>query len=127
MVGFDVVRDPDRPVADASVGRAIEDHCRERGVHLQAIQKNRFRILPPLVICEQEIDHFVDVLEDALVALAAGRAHPEPATNPYTAAYHARQAATGLRTAARWAWRHSPQDWTTKLRAAANSARRRKS
>jgi len=114
MVGFDVFRNPERPVAEADIGRAIEDRCHDRGVHLQAIQKNRFRILPPLTIRQAEIDRFVDVLDEALSALGAGTLSSRPAQNPYTAAYQARQV-TGVRAAAHWAWTHSPQTWVKKL------------
>ena len=37
-------------MAEAEAGTLIEDACRSRGVCLEAIQKNRFRILPPLTI-----------------------------------------------------------------------------
>jgi 2,2-dialkylglycine decarboxylase (pyruvate) len=117
MNGFDVFRDPAHPTPDAAVGRAVEDFCRARGVHLEAIQKNRFRILPPLVISRAEIDVFVGVLGEALAALAGGRAAPRPTRNRYTAAFEVRKKSV-IAATAKWAWTHSPSEWVTKIRGA---------
>lgn len=125
MIGFDVLP-PNPPNSQPSVpspqpsilrdiGRSIEDYCRERGVHFQSIQRNRFRILPPLTIQQDEIDRFITVLDDALVALKAGEARPRPAVNPHTQAYQAKQN-RGLRKMVEWAWTHSPKAWVEKLR-----------
>jgi 2,2-dialkylglycine decarboxylase (pyruvate) len=114
MVGFDVFRTPDTQVPERAVGRAIEQVCRRGGVHLQAIQKNRFRILPPLTIQRQELDRFVSVLGDALVALARGEARGAPPQNPHSAAMFKRR--SGPRAMAKWAWSHSPQAWVDRLR-----------
>ena len=117
MVGFDIVRDPARPGPDATIGRAVEDFCRERGVNFEAIQRNRFRILPPLTISRTEIDRFVSVLSDALAAVAAGAAAPVAAENQYSAAYESRlKARRGLGAAAHWAWTHSPRTWVEQLK-----------
>jgi 2,2-dialkylglycine decarboxylase (pyruvate) len=119
MIGFDVFRDPARPVAEAEVGRTIEDFCRARGVHFEAIQRNRFRILPPLTITRAEVDRFVSVLEDALEALAAGTAAPIAARNPWTAAYERKTTRLrGVKNAVKWTFNHSPREWVGKLRAA---------
>jgi 2,2-dialkylglycine decarboxylase (pyruvate) len=117
MVGFDVVRDPEKPTAESDIGRGVEDDCRERGVHLQAIQKNRFRVLPPLVITREEIDRFVTVLDEALERVALGQAQPRKAENAYTAAFQERQLrGAGVGAAMEWAWTHSPAAWVSKLR-----------
>jgi 2,2-dialkylglycine decarboxylase (pyruvate) len=121
MVGFDVVRHPDRPSAETDVGKGIEDYCFERGVHLQAVQKNRFRILPPLVITVEEIDRFVAILDEALGRLTDGEAKPRKAQNEYTAAFQARQT-RGVGAAVQWAWTHSPASWMHKLRGASRRA-----
>lgn len=114
MVGFDVFRDPDRPVAESAVGRAVEDFCRARGVHLEAIQRNRFRILPPLVITRGDIDRFIGVLADALAALAAGRPMLHPARNHQTQAFS--RNASVVRASLGWVWTHSPREWLRKLK-----------
>jgi len=112
MNGFDVFRDPATPVAETTVGRGVADFCRARGVHVEVIQRNRFRGLPPLTIERAQIDRFVSVVADAMAAVAAGRAAPEPSQNTQTAAYERRlQSHRGLRRAATWAWTHSPSDW----------------
>jgi len=90
MVGFDVVRDAANPICDATVGRGVEDFCRARGVNLEVIQRNRFRILPPLTISKEEIDRFLSVLDDALAAVARGEAAPITPTNIYSAEYDRR-------------------------------------
>lgn len=114
MVGFDVFRNPDRPVAESEVGRGIENFCRSRGVHLEAIQRNRFRILPPLVIRREEIDMFVTVLGDALTAMASGNPMGRGAVNRQTVAFEKKKHAA--RAAVEWAWTHSPSDWLRKIR-----------
>lgn len=114
MVGFDVFRDPDRPVPESDVGRGLEDYCRSQGVHLEAIQRNRFRILPPLVISREEVDTFVRVLADGLTSLAAGKPMGRPAENRQTAAFEKKKQAA--RTAVEWAWKHSPSDWLHTIR-----------
>ena len=117
MVGFDVFRDPARPAADGVVGRSVEDFCRAEGVHFEAIQRNRFRILPPLTIIKSEVDRFVNVLEGAVKAVADGTAIPHASLNPYSAAFEERTAAKrGLKAAARWALTHSPLEWLEQVR-----------
>ncbi len=115
MVGFDVFRDPAKAKRERDAGQTVEDFCRERGVHLQSIQKNKFRILPPLVIQKPEIDRFIHVLDEALAALAAGTAKPQPPTNPYTSGFAARKT-KGVASAFQWAWTNSPKAWFDKLR-----------
>ena len=116
MIGFDVFRDPERPTPDWSVGRGIEDYCREHGVNFEAIQRNRFRILPPLTIEKPEVDRFLNVLDDALVALADGQAEPKPPRNSYSIAFDQRsRQRRGMRAAAQWVWTHSPSEWVRKV------------
>lgn len=119
MVGFDVFRDPADPRPESDVGRAVEDFCRSRRVHFQAIQKNRFRILPPLTITAAHVDVFLAVLEEALEALSRGNARPDSPHNPETARFMAHARRRGLGKAARWVWTHSPSDWVTRLRSRA--------
>jgi 2,2-dialkylglycine decarboxylase (pyruvate) len=118
MVGFDVVRDPGRPKAEREVGEGIEQFCVSRGVNFQAIQKNRFRILPPLTISRAEVDRFVAVLDEALGAMERGQLPARQALNARTVAYLTKQ--TGerrrLRRVAQWAWNHSPRDWFARIR-----------
>jgi 2,2-dialkylglycine decarboxylase (pyruvate) len=114
MVGFDVFRDPANRTPESEVGRGVEDFCRANGVHLEAIQRNRFRVLPPYVITTDDIDLFIDVLGEALTALAAGTLAVRPAENRQTAAFEKRKHAA--RAAVEWAWTHSPSDWMRKIR-----------
>jgi 2,2-dialkylglycine decarboxylase (pyruvate) len=117
MVGFDVFRDPARPVADSAVGRSVEDFCRAQGVHFEAIQRNRFRILPPLTITKAEIDRFVTAVEGAMKAVADGTAVPRAPLNRYSVAFEERTSAKrGLKAAARWALTHTPLDWLEQVR-----------
>ena len=117
MNGFDVFRDPERPVAEAEVGRGVEDFCRARGVHIEVIQRNRFRVLPPLTVEEAHVDRFVATVADAMAALASGATLLDPPRNPHTAAYVGQSARyRGVKGAARWAWSHSPQAWVARLR-----------
>lgn len=116
MVGFDVFRDPGKRTPNSDDGRAVEDYCLAQGLHLQCIQQNRFRILPPLTIRQNDIDRFIAVLDAALAALASGEAKPHQAENPYTAAVQARKSGVLWKTL-QWAWTHSPKTWSEKLRA----------
>jgi len=113
MIGFDVFWDPAKRTVEAEAGSAVEHFCRSRCVHFQAIQGNRFRILPPLTITNEEIDRFVEVLEESLGALVAGAA-PEPARNPRVREYESRSR-RGWRHTLKWAWSHSPSAWFDKL------------
>lgn len=113
MVGFDVFRKSE-PKPDPRVGQMIEGFCRGRGVHFEAIQKNRFRILPPLTIDRGEIDRFVAVLDEALSALAAGRLEARLPVNRQSAALS--RPSRGPRAAVEWAWTNSPKTWTRKFK-----------
>lgn len=115
MIGFDVFRDPAQLVADEETGRLVEDYCRARGVICESIQKNRFRILPPLTISEPEIDRFTSTLDAALEALASGEATRLLPRNPLAVARRSSQS-RGLRRTLRWAWQNSPSAWVRKLR-----------
>jgi hypothetical protein len=117
MVGFDVFRDPAEPRPDSTVGRGIEDFCRARGVNFEAIQRNRFRILPPLTIERAQVDRFVAVLDEAVLALAEGRVAPEPPRNRWSLAFQERATrARGVKAAVKWALTHSPQEWVGRVR-----------
>lgn len=117
MNGFDVFRDPVARTPDVEVGRGIEDFCRTRGVNFEVIQRNRFRILPPLTITEAQVDRFVEVLDEALRALERGTLAPAPAQNRWSAGYEERlRRRRGLKAAAHWAWSHSPAQWVRRVR-----------
>ena len=100
----------------ARCGRGIEQFCVSRGVSFQAIQKNRFRILPPLTISRAEVDRFVAVLDEALAAMEHGALPERQALNARTAIYLARQSGERrkLRRVAQWAWNHSRSEWAKK-------------
>lgn len=88
-------------MAEAEVGTLIEDACRSRGVCVEAIQRNRFRILPPLTITDVRIDRFVSVLDEALGELAAGTAKASARRNPCATA-NAAQQRKGVTGALKW-------------------------
>ena len=117
MNGFDVFADPETKRVDQQLGRGVEDFCRAGGVTFEVIQRNRFRILPPLTIEKNEIDRFVTVVAQAMDAVLRGAAPPQPAVNPFTVAYDARtRRDRGLKAAAKWAWTHPPSEWAKRMR-----------
>jgi len=115
MIGFDVVRDPDRPKPDSEAAAAVQDYFRSKGIITQFIQHNRFRVLPPLVVQRAEIDRYISVLDDALTALTHGSIRPQPPQNRHTGAFAAKRA-TGIKGAVKWAWSHSPEHWMATIR-----------
>ena len=115
MIGFDVFRDPERDEPDSSASAAVQDYCRTKGIITQFIQRNRFRVLPPLTVGKPEIDRYVSVLDEALSSLAQGSIQPRPPQNPHTAAFAAKHA-SGLKGVARWAWNSSPKQWMATIR-----------
>ena len=115
MIGFDVFGDSDRAVPDAEAPAAVQDFMRSKGIITQFIQRNRFRVLPPLVVGKSEIDSYIAALDEAMTALSRGAIRPQPPQNPYTAAFAAKRA-SGLKGAIRWAWSHSPEHWMAKVR-----------
>jgi len=123
MIGFDVFRDAGRPVVEPDLGRGIEDFCRARGVNFEVIQRNRFRILPPLTISDEEIDRFLTVLDEAMAAIDRGSVRPLPAANTWTTGYEQRlKRERGLKSIAKWAWNHSPSEWIGQVQQLARKA-----
>jgi hypothetical protein len=115
MIGFDVFPDSEATEPDATAATAVQDYCRGKGIITQFIQRNRFRVLPPLVVGKTEIDRYVSVLDDALAALGQGTIRPQPPENPHTGAFAAKRA-SGVRGALTWAWTHSPKHWVNTIR-----------
>jgi hypothetical protein len=86
--------------------------CRARGLHLTyGYGGVNFRVIPPLVITQAEIDQAVKIMEEALIA---ARAHPGRdawPTNPQTSRLFEKHP---LRRLLRFAWRSSPSDLVDK-------------
>ncbi|MCO6459416.1 MAG: aspartate aminotransferase family protein [Pirellulaceae bacterium] len=116
MIGFDVVAPPESPLDETALGEALVEFLHERGVHAHPL-KNRFRIMPPLTIGRPQIDRFLNVLEEALRALAADRLRPHGPRSQQAAALVRQRYGSPLVHAAQWAWTHSPQELVSKLRA----------
>jgi len=117
MVGFDVFEDSALNKTSKTLGDILEYACRERGVHLQCVQKNTFRILPPLTITHQEINHFVAVLEEAMKESLAGKYSLNDilSKNPYTRALELKSSKTFRKTLEK-VWETSPKYWTSKIK-----------
>lgn len=70
MRGIELVRDRDTRTPAPELGLAVADRCLECGLSVtvgrEPTQAHCFRMAPPLTITEDEIDHAMDVLDDAL-------------------------------------------------------------
>lgn len=112
MIGFDLVpADPEQThqfVNDFMFG------CRRRGLHLTyGYGGVNFRIIPPLVITNSEIDFAIGVMRDSLDAVHS-RVTPEKADwpqNPHTRNLFERRQWKRLMT--HW-WNSSPAEWVDK-------------
>jgi len=115
MIGFDVTSDAERAAPATEAASAVQDYCRSRGIITQFIQRDRFRVLPPLIVQKPQIDRYLSVLDEALTALARGAIRPRPPRNPHSTAFGARRA-SGIKGAMQWAWSNSPELWLAKIR-----------
>ena len=75
LVGLELVPEPGSPDADA-LGAAVTARCAELGLHMNIVQLpgmgGTFRIAPPLTATESEIRRGLEILDEALVAVAPG-------------------------------------------------------
>ena len=71
MIGLELChgRDPQRPATDAMA--AVAASCRARGVLVLPAGRdgNVLRLLSPLVITDEQLDHGLTVIEESLLAL----------------------------------------------------------
>lgn len=114
MIGFDL--QPGDPDKAGDVVNAFMFGCRRRGVHLTyGYGGINFRIIPPLIITESEIDFAVNVIE---ISLREAVANPDSCNdalpnNPYTRRMFEKHP---LRRVMRYWWRSSPEQWAGKGR-----------
>ncbi|SFN34426.1 2,2-dialkylglycine decarboxylase (pyruvate) [Pseudonocardia ammonioxydans] len=75
LVGLELVPEPGAPDADA-LGAAVTARCAELGLHMNIVQLpgmgGTFRIAPPLTATDAEIRRGLEILDEALVAVAPG-------------------------------------------------------
>jgi 2,2-dialkylglycine decarboxylase (pyruvate) len=113
MIGFDLVVEASQ---SAAIVNGFMFECRRRGVHLTyGFDGVNFRVIPPLVITQREIDFAANVIEESLKSvLAEGDASPQylPA-NPYTRRLFERPA---WRRMVNFWWRSSPAQLVEKGR-----------
>jgi 2,2-dialkylglycine decarboxylase (pyruvate) len=68
--GIELVRDRDSRAPAPELGLAVADRCLQCGLSVtvgrEPTQAHCFRMAPPLTITENEIDHAMDMLDDAL-------------------------------------------------------------
>ena len=76
MLGIELVQDPETKAAfplGARFGARIAERCQRQGVLIRNLA-DTFIISPPLVLTRAQADTMVDVFEDAITAVARGRA-----------------------------------------------------
>ncbi len=112
MIGVDSQEIPDLGLSRGEVGVQFENMCREGGVHLKSIHGGTiFRILPPLNICDDDIDESLHVFDEVSAAILDGKGkHVSVGSrNPHTRRLEkARGQQSMLRRVARKAWETSP-------------------
>ena len=54
----------DRDIADS-----VLKSCLERGLLVNRVKANAVRLMPPLIIGEQEVDEAIDILEQVLAGI----------------------------------------------------------
>ena len=112
MIGFDLV--PGDGNEKATFVNDFMFGCRRRGVHLTyGFGGVNFRIIPPLVITDSEIDFALRVVEESLVDVLAGTKAPRSdwPRNPQTAGLFKR---SPWRRMVNHLWQSSPSDWVEK-------------
>jgi 2,2-dialkylglycine decarboxylase (pyruvate) len=114
MIGFDLV--PGEPEKTAVVVNDFMFGCRRRGVHLTyGFGGVNFRVIPPLVITQEEIEFALRTIEESLKAVqsAAPSEREHWPKNPYTKRLFERNHWKRL---ADFCWRSSPADVVQKGR-----------
>jgi 2,2-dialkylglycine decarboxylase (pyruvate) len=76
LVGIELVEDRDSRKAANALGAAVTSECFERGLSMNITRTggnaNCFRIAPPLVVTEDEIDLAVEIMDASLAAVTSG-------------------------------------------------------
>ncbi|HXI41391.1 MAG TPA: aspartate aminotransferase family protein [Bryobacteraceae bacterium] len=112
MIGFDLA--PTDPDAGAEAANDFMYGCRRRGVHLTYGYGNvNFRIIPPLVITQTEIDMALKAIEASLEEIASQKVprKQDRPMNPYTRRLLEQHPVR--RVVNHW-WRSSPEEWVKK-------------
>jgi 4-aminobutyrate aminotransferase len=72
-IGIDLVKDPktkERAVDEAEI---IMFKCLEKGLSFKTIEGNVITLRPALVITREEMDHALDILEEAIGEVEGGK------------------------------------------------------
>jgi 2,2-dialkylglycine decarboxylase (pyruvate) len=91
--------------------------CENRGLHITfSYYEPVIRFIPPLILTNAEVDIAIDILDEVLRLLAAGRTEgADIPSNPYSHGFIKRlNGRTDLMTVVRTLWTKSPQDVLTK-------------
>jgi 2,2-dialkylglycine decarboxylase (pyruvate) len=76
LVGVELVEDAESRRPADELGAAVTRECFERGLSMNIVRAganaNCFRIAPPLVVSEEEIDLAVEIMDASLAAVLAG-------------------------------------------------------
>jgi len=114
MIGFDITDDPKNNIPSKEKGYILEYLCREKRVHFQCIQKNTFRILPPLTISFEEIDYFISVLEESVKEVIKGKYSLDSTLpkNPYSRTFKLKTRKKLIEKI----WETSPKQWVSKVK-----------
>jgi 4-aminobutyrate aminotransferase-like enzyme len=115
MIGFDVVPpEPENAEKAAAFVNGFMFGCRQRGLHLTyGYGGVNFRVIPPLVITQAEIDFACEVIEACLKTAKAGPVKDAFPTNPYTRRIFEKHP---LRRVINYWWRSSPSALVKKSR-----------
>jgi 2,2-dialkylglycine decarboxylase (pyruvate) len=80
LVGVELVEDRDSRAPANALGAAVTNECFERGLSMNITRTggnaNCFRIAPPLVVTEEEIDLAVEIMDASLRAAVPVPASP---------------------------------------------------
>jgi 4-aminobutyrate aminotransferase len=76
MIGVELVADPESRAPDLEAFRHVERHCHENDLIVINCgpDGNVIRFIPPLVTTREELDWAIDLIDDGLAGLEAGRA-----------------------------------------------------
>lgn len=74
MIGMDALAFSKKGLQAEAVGSLFEALCRQENVHMKSLSKGRiFRILPPLTITMDQIEHVLQVFESVLNRIHSGQ------------------------------------------------------
>jgi 2,2-dialkylglycine decarboxylase (pyruvate) len=119
MIGVEMADFPQKGMSATQVGNVFEGLCRRAGVHIKSIHGGRiFRILPPLTITREEVEHVLSTFSECLSEIETGSWDERAMAprNAYTRGFddiaHDRKT---LRRMAKKIWRSSPEHLVGKI------------